>query len=99
VWAGCKDDIRDSQCYEGEVVLLNNGSGCNNIIEIVKTINDGGLSVGNTISFNPDLNVKILKIGDVVYFKVIEYESFGTHTSSQPCSFPQFTASIEFCNN
>ncbi|MDP3916076.1 MAG: hypothetical protein Q8R96_20290 [Bacteroidota bacterium] len=97
--AGCEKDERDPLCYQGKVVSLNQGSGCQNIIEIVETIKDGELEVGNTISFNPDLYVGTLKVGDVVYFKVIEYEEFGNPISTQPCTFPQFASSIEFCNN
>jgi hypothetical protein len=97
--AGCEKDERDPLCYQGKVVSLNQGSGCQNIIEIVETIKDGELEAGNTISFNPELYGTTLKVGDIVYFKVIEYEEFGSHLSTQPCAFPKFAASIEFCNN
>lgn len=97
--AGCDDNEPDPQCYQGKVVSLNQGSGCQNIIEIVKTIKDGELAVGTTISFNPELYGATLKVGDIVYFKVLEYEEFGNPISTQPCTFPQFAALIEFCNN
>lgn len=97
--AGCEKDERNPLCYQGKVVSLNQGSGCQNIIEIVETIKNGELEAGTTISFNPDLYEGTLKIGDVVFFKVIEYEEFGNPISTQPCTFPQFAALIEFCKN
>lgn len=97
--AGCEKDERDPLCYKGKVVSLNQGSECQNIIEIVETIKNVELEAGNTISFNSDLYGGTLKVGDVVYFKVIEYEEFGNPLSTQPCTFPQFASSIEFCND
>ncbi|GAB1450666.1 hypothetical protein MASR2M47_07220 [Draconibacterium sp.] len=98
--AGCeKEEDRDPLCYQGMVVSLNQGDGCSNIIRIIKSTKGGALEAGNTISFNPDLYGVTLKDGDVVYFKVIEYEEFGDIISTQPCAFPQFAALIEFCNN
>lgn len=99
MWAGCeKKNERDPPCYQGKVVRLNQGDGCQNIIEIVETIKDGELEAGNTISFNSDLYGSTLKVGDVVYFKVVKYEEFVPHISTQECTFfPQFSASIVFC--
>lgn len=97
--AGCeKENERDPLCYQGKVVALNQADGCQNIIIIIKKAKNGRLEDGNTISFNPNLCGDTLKIGDVVYFKVIEYEEFDNSISTQPCVFPQFAASIEFCN-
>ncbi len=96
--AGCDDDERDSLCYQGKVVSLNKGNGCNNIIEIVKTINNGELPVGTTITFDPELYGEKLNEGDVVYFKIIQYEEW-VGPSNALCLWPQFTARIEFCNN
>lgn len=98
MWAGCEKDERDP-CYQGKVVSLNQGSGCQNIIEIIEPIKDGELEAGNTMSFNSDLYEGTLKVGDVVYFKVIEYEEFGNPISTQPCTFPQFAALVEFSKN
>jgi len=99
--AGCNDEEQNSQCYQGEVVSLNDGDGCNNIIEILKTIDDSELIVGSTITFNPELYGDTIKTGDIVYFKVLQYEKNNySHFSTQPCTvYPQFGASIEFCNN
>jgi len=97
--AGCEDEERDPLCYQGKVVNLNKGDGCQNIITITQTAENGELATNATISFNPDLYQGPLEVGDIVYFKIIEYEEFGTHISTQPCAFPQFAASVEFCNN
>lgn len=99
IGAGCEKDERDPICYQGKVVSLNQGSECQNIIEIIELIEDGKLEAGNTLSLNSDLYEGTLKVGDVVYFKVIEYEEFGNPISTQPCTFPQFAALIEFCKN
>ena len=96
--AGCNNDGQYPSCYEGKVVSLNHGDGCNNIIEIVKAINNDGLSTGSTITFNPDLYEGTLKVGDVVYFKIIQYEKWvGPGTAN--CLWPGFIGQIEFCNN
>ena len=96
---GCEDEERDPLCYQGKVVNLNQGDGCQNIITITQTAENGELVTNATISFNPDLYEGTLKVDDIVYFKIIEYEEFGTRISTQPCTFPQFAASVEFCNN
>ncbi len=101
--AGCEKDEQNSQCYQGEVVNLNDGNGCNNIIKILETSanSDSLLVVGSRITFDPDLFGDTIKLGDIVYFKVLQYEKIDySHFSTQPCSvYPQFGASIEFCNN
>ncbi len=96
---GCEKNERDLLCYQGKVVSLNKGNGCQNIIKITETVKDGGLAAGTTISFNPDLYGGTLKVGDIVYFKVIEYEEFGNIFMYANCSSPQYAALIEFCNN
>ncbi|HRC89909.1 MAG TPA: hypothetical protein PK910_07825 [Bacteroidales bacterium] len=96
--AGCEDDKRDSSCYEGKVISLNQQTGCQNIIEISKTPFDGELSVGTTISFNPVLYGNKLTVGDLVSFKVLEYEEFGDIIMPHHCFTPQYAALIEFCN-
>jgi hypothetical protein len=97
--AGCEKDKRDSFCYQGKVVTLNQGDGCQDIIKITEPAKNGNLVKNATLSFNPDLYEGTLKVGDIISFKVLEYEEFGNHISTQPCTFPQFAASIEFCNN
>jgi len=96
---GCEDEEQDPLCYQERVVSLNKGDGCQNIITITQTAENGELATNATISFNPDFYEGTLKVGDIVYFKIIEYEEFGTRISTQPCTFPQFAASVEFCNN
>lgn len=97
--AGCDDDNEpDSLCYQGIVENLNQGNGCQNIIEIIKPSKDGKLAVGTTISFDPELYGNELKVGDDVYFKVIEYENFGNIIMPAICVAPQYAAIIEFCN-
>lgn len=96
---GCEDEEQDPLCYQGRVISLNKGDGCQNIITITQTAENGELATNATISFNPDFYEGTLKVGDIVYFKIIEYEEFGTCISTQPCTFPQFAASVEFCNN
>jgi hypothetical protein len=97
--SGCEKEEQDQLNYQGKVITLNQGSGCMNIIEIVKTIKDSELTEGTTIAFNPELSRATLKVGDIVYFKIIKYEKYKPHISTQPCPFPQFTAIIEFPNN
>ncbi|WP_026475022.1 hypothetical protein [Alkaliflexus imshenetskii] len=97
--AGCeKDEKRDSLCFQGEVISLNQGDGCQNIIKITKSTKDSEFEVGNTISFDPDLYGGTLKVGDVVYFKIIQYEDWEGPATAY-CLWPKFTARIEFCNN
>jgi len=97
--AGCeKEREHDPLFYQGKVVALNKSDGCQNIIIITKGTKTGGLKEGNTISFNPDLYNGALKVGDIVYFDVIEYEEFDNSISTQPCAFPQFAAFVEFYN-
>jgi hypothetical protein len=96
---GCeKDEKRDPLCFQGEVVSLNQGDGCQNIIRITKNTKDSVPEVGNTTSFDPDLYGGTLKVGDVVYFKIIQYEDWEGPATAY-CLWPKFTARIEFCNN
>jgi hypothetical protein len=100
IGVGCEKDVkRDPLCFQGKAVSLNQGDGCQNIIRITKNTKDSEFEEGNTISFDPDLYGGTLKVGDVVYFMIIEYEEFGNPVSTQPCTFPQFAALIEFCDN
>ncbi|WP_372935987.1 hypothetical protein [Mariniphaga sediminis] len=95
--AGCEKDERDSFCYQGKVITLNLGDGCPNIIKITEPVENGNLVKNATISFNPDLYEGTLKVGDVVLFKVLEYEQWvGPATAN--CLWPEFTGQIEFCN-
>ena len=91
--AGCK---KDSTCYQGRVVLLNNGAGCPNILTIEKTIS-GGLPVNTYISFNRDsLNLSV-KEGDTFDFIIVRYEEW-TSPVIAICIAPQYSAQIEICN-
>ena len=96
--AGCEKNERDPLCYQGKVVILNKGWGCYNIIEIVKTINNGELPVGATITFDPELFGRKLDIGSKVYFKIIEYEKWDGFVYDR-CISPGYIAIIESCNN
>ena len=64
---GCEND---NLSYQGKIISLNSGSGCFNIVEISKSIPQG-LSVNSTITFDPRLYNGQLKVGDIVYFKII----------------------------
>ena len=95
--AGCEKNKLDLLCYKGKIVNLNQQTGCQNIIEIVNTPDAGALPVGTTLSFNPDLFGNKLKIGDIIYFKVLIYEKFGDIIMPHHCFAPQYAAIIEFC--
>ncbi len=96
VVGGCDKDAPNNY-YKGEVILLNEGDGCPNIIEIVKTI-DKGLPIGSTIYFNPDLYNKQLEFGSVVYFKIISYQK-AENGFSTCMRFATYSAIIEFYND
>ncbi|HXJ97313.1 MAG TPA: hypothetical protein VNJ50_00575 [Gelidibacter sp.] len=91
------DDESSSLYYVGKVTSLNRGDGCQNIIEITKKAEDGELGKGATISFNRELYGSTLKIGDNVYFKIIDYKDFGNVFTTN-CVLPQYAALIEFYN-
>jgi len=93
---GCDDD-RDTQCYEGKVISLNQGSGCFNLIEILKPNKNTGLPVNSRVSFDPDKYNGTLEIGDTVYFMVNGYEIWDGYYFTN-CSPPNYTCQIEFCD-
>ncbi len=95
---GCEDKRHDPYCYTGKVVSLNYGNGCNNILEIVEPANKGDLLIGSSMTFNPELSSKILNLGDIIYFKIIQFEEWEGPANAM-CLWPQFTAQIEFCDN
>ena len=68
-----------------------------NIIEISKSIPQG-LSVNATITFDPRLYDGQLKIGDIVYFKIIKYEVWIPETMVAMCTAPQYVGQLEFYN-
>jgi len=88
---GCEED---NLYYEGKVISLNNGDGCNNIIEISKSIPQG-LSVNSTITFDPGLYNRQLKTGETVSFKVIKYEVWTGYVLDI-CIAPQYVGQLEF---
>jgi hypothetical protein len=88
---GCE---QDNIYYEGKVITLNSGDGCNNIIEISKSIPQG-LSVNSTITFDPSLYNRPLKIGDTVSFKIIKYEEW-TGSVLDICIAPKYVGQLEF---
>jgi len=89
---GCENDNLSCQ---GKIISLNSGSGCFNIVEISKSIPQG-LSVNSTITFNPRLYNGQLKIGDIVYFKIIKYEAWTPEPMVALCSAPQYVGQLEF---
>jgi len=93
----CVEKESFPDCYKGKVVTLNKGDGCNNILEIIDTNSSCELSTGSTTTFNPTLSRKKLRVGDIVYLKIIQYEKW-IGPSNADCLWPQFTAQIEFCN-
>ena len=98
---GCENDKKNPQCYQGKVVSLNNSHGCNNIIEILQTNDndDSMLTVGARITFNPDLYGDKIELGEIVYFKILEYEEWEGFATTE-CLWPNFIGvQIEFCNN
>jgi hypothetical protein len=94
---GCEKDKRDPLCYKGKVVSINNANGCYNIIEIVETFKNKGLSKGSTISFDPKLFEGKLILNDILYFKVLQFDEW-VGPSYANCLSSQYTALIEFCN-
>jgi hypothetical protein len=95
--AGCEDE-QDPLCFKGRVISLNNGDGCNNIIEIIETPYIGELAVGTTLTFDLESYGGKIHKGDVVYFKVIQYETWIGPAYAN-CIWPKYTASLEFCKN
>ena len=91
---GCE---QDNLSYQGKIISLNSGTGCFNIIEISKSIPQG-LSVNATITFDPRLYDGQLKIGDIVYFKIIKYEVWIPETMVAMCTAPQYVGQLEFYN-
>src|ERR1035437_1102592 len=89
---GCEND---NLSYQGKIISLNSGSGCFNIVEISKSIPQG-LSVNSTITFDPRLYNGQLKVGDIVYFKIIKYEAWTPEPMVALCSAPQYVGQLEF---
>ena len=89
---GCE---QDNLPYQGKIISLNSGNGCFNIIEISKSIPQG-LSVNSTITFDPRLYNGQLKVGDIVYFKIIKYEAWTPEPMVALCSAPQYVGQLEF---
>lgn len=88
---GCE---QDNIYYEGKVISLNNGDGCNNIIEVSKSISQG-LPVNSTIAFDPSVYNRPLKIGDTVSFKILQYEKWEGFVLAI-CFAPQYVGQLEF---
>jgi hypothetical protein len=97
---GCDKNKQNSQCFQGKVVSINKGDGCNYIIEIQKTDkNNSMLIVGSRITFDPKLLGNIVELGDIIYFRVIEYEIWEGPATTD-CIWPNFIGTqIEVCEN
>lgn len=98
IGASCHDDDYDPLCYKGEVIQYGRSS-CYDMIEIMQPVNNDDLVEGVTISFNRFLIGKDLEEGDIVYFKVLDYNKYEPQSSPQPCRFPQFLTQLEICTN
>jgi len=87
---GCKDDISH---YEGQVVSLNNGDGCFNIIQITHSIPQG-LPVHATVEFGLKAFDGNLKVGDIVYFEILTYEKWVGFANAN-CLWPGYTGVLK----
>ncbi len=96
--AGCENNERDIDCFKGEVVQLNKGDGCMNMIHIIETNLNSSLETGVSISYNPNGFDKELMMGEIVYFKIKSYEKYTGYVTAN-CRCPEYTAIIELCNN
>ena len=78
VLQGC-DKRLAGNCYKGEVVHLNNGSGCFDLIKIVRSVKSG-IRENATLAFSnqyiEDAYGKKLKVGDIIYFKIPAYKEY-----------------------
>lgn len=90
---GCE---QDNLSYQGKIISLN-AIACYNIIQIEKSIPQG-LPVNSTITFDPRLYDGQLKIGDNVYFKILNYEAWTGGYLVAMCSNPQYEGQLEFYN-
>lgn len=94
----CDCDKNTPTCYTGKVIALNKGNGCNNILSIIKTPDNGELVSNSTITFDPDLFQANLEYGDVISFSIISYENWKW-ISNTACLIPQYAAIIEPCSD
>lgn len=88
---GCSED---DVLYQGTIVSLNNGTGCNDIIKINKSI-PYGLLANSTISFNSNSYNGKLNVGDKVRFKILKYEKYLPQIIPDVCSAPQYVGQLE----
>ena len=97
VGMGCEIET-PKDCYSGTIVSLNESrNGCNNIVRIDKAL-ENGIPTGTTLAFNASVFDKKLKLGETIYFKVINYERWvGPATAD--CLWPYYMARIDVCNH
>jgi hypothetical protein len=91
---GCKDEEDPEGYYKGKIISLNNNSGCPNMMEIVQAV-ENGLVVGTSIGFDSELYDGKLEYGQVVLFKIINYQEY-MEILPAICISPQYNATIVF---
>lgn len=97
VMAGCDGGNRNIDYYSGEIITLNNGDGCYDILK-VKQSPENGFPAGTTISFYVGAENGKFKIGETIWFKVKYYEKW-TGSASAMCLWPSYSASIELVSH
>lgn len=93
----CDNKNEKPEYYSGEIISLNKGDACFDILKITQTPNDG-LPIETRIAFNSNTLEKDLRIGDVVRFKINYYVEW-TGPANASCLWPQYSASIELISN
>ena len=88
---GCEKEKDNINWYEGTVLQLKGR--CMAIVKITSAPKNG-LTVGHTITFNPDFFDGELKIGSSFEFKVIEYEKWEGPAIAE-CLWPFYVGYIE----
>lgn len=97
IGAGCDEKDKNIDYYSGEIISLNKGDGCFDIINIKQAPNDG-LPIGTYIAFSTNMLEKDLKIGDIVQFRINNYEEWAGPATAA-CTWPTYSASIELVSN
>lgn len=93
---GCKKE-KETDCYKGTIISLNDGNACNDIVRI-DAAPKNGIPIGTTLAFYSGLFDRKLKIGETIYFKVLRYKKW-VGPANASCLWPYYTATIEVCNH
>lgn len=94
---GCDNKDYPTDYYKGKIITLNKGDGCFDLIEIQQSV-ENGLNVGVRITFNRESHDKDFKEGDIVYFKIIDYQEWDGFAFAY-CLWPAYVTIIEFYND